>query len=192
MIVTYKEFCYLEYAKALAAWVHKGQVRKKNHAPYITHPVRVSAMGAALGYPLYVLIALLWHDVIEDGPKEVQTPSGLLQKAIEFDIPEDLASAAIKIVVDLTRHQGESKDEYIERIHREGDQYSVLGKVLDRIDNLREGRASMPTSWLKKYLIGTEAILQMACHRGFSGRPEVQWLSDQSVEASEFITGDDC
>ena len=143
-------------------------------------------MGAALGYPLHVLIALLWHDVMEDGPKEVRSQTGLLQKATGYGINRNLATQAIEIVADLT-HGQESKEDYLQRIEDRGSDFSVLGKVLDRIDNLREGRASMSSSWLDKYLIGAKSIADMAERRGFSDRPEVQWLKNQIKTAKASI-----
>ena len=52
-------------AYAFAARAHCGQRRKDGQA-YISHPVRVARLLAALGYDEDVLAAALLHDVVED------------------------------------------------------------------------------------------------------------------------------
>ena len=52
-------------AYAFAEHAHRGQRRKDGQA-YISHPVRVARVLAALGYSEEVLAAALLHDVVED------------------------------------------------------------------------------------------------------------------------------
>lgn len=193
MIISISEFGHLQSAMALMAWAHKGQVRKKDGGPYELHPRRVHAMGAALGYPLHVQIGLLWHDVMEDGPEEVRTTNGLRDVACErFRIPDPLARDAINLVSVLTNVPGQSKEAYIDSLAMHGSQWPILMKVLDRIDNLREGQASMSPKWLKKYLKSTDRILGVAMRHSaeIGGRPEVQWLLER-YEGAEALFRED-
>jgi len=53
-------------ALRVAALVHRGQLRKGTHLPYLMHPVHVAAILARHGYPEPVQLAALLHDTIED------------------------------------------------------------------------------------------------------------------------------
>jgi (p)ppGpp synthase/HD superfamily hydrolase len=56
----------LDLALKLAAIVHRDQVRKGTSIPYLIHPVHVARVLERHGYPEYVVVAGLLHDVLED------------------------------------------------------------------------------------------------------------------------------
>lgn len=158
-----KEIEELEKAKDLMSWAHQGQTRAKSGILYEIHPRRVAAMAAEHGFPHYAIIAMLWHDCAEDGPDIIKyNVNDLKCVAIEeYHISTETVNEACKIVDSLTRYQHESKSEYISRLTREGSDLAVLGKVLDRIDNLKDGETSMGDDWLARYSKSTKKIIRM-------------------------------
>jgi len=56
----------LDRALTLAAAVHYEQKRKGTQIPYITHPVQVASILDRHGWPPYVIVAGVLHDVLED------------------------------------------------------------------------------------------------------------------------------
>ncbi len=92
----------LEKALAIALHAHQGQ-KDKASAPYILHPLRVMLR---MQTELEMVVAVL-HDVVED--------SGL---TIEDLRREGIPEAALVAVAHLTRGEGESYVEFIERVKR--------------------------------------------------------------------------
>jgi (p)ppGpp synthase/HD superfamily hydrolase len=61
-----------EEALRLATQAHRDQNRKGCDVPYITHPVQVSLILEAHGFPIEVVIAGLLHDIVEDYGYEIR------------------------------------------------------------------------------------------------------------------------
>ena len=109
----------LEQAISIASLAHEGQLDKGGE-PYILHPLRVMMK---LKDNNLRIIAIL-HDVIEDCGL---TLDNLVSK---YGVPFELA----RIVDILSRKEGESYDEYIERISKN---YKALKvKLADLEDNM--------------------------------------------------------
>lgn len=116
----------LEDAIALAAQAHKGQ-RDKAGAPYILHPIRVMLRVESEEERLTAIL----HDVVEDSPYTVE-------QLRELGYP-----AAVVAAVDrLSRREGETYDEFIERIAP--DPLARRVKIADLEDNIDLTRIKDP------------------------------------------------
>lgn len=62
----------LEKALEFATIKHKGQIRKYDNEPYITHPIAVMNILKVFGFHETILCAALLHDVVEDTPTPIQ------------------------------------------------------------------------------------------------------------------------
>lgn len=111
---------YIDLALKVADAAHFKQFRW-NGDPYITHPIRVSEM---VHLPVCKVVALL-HDVVED------TSVGLNELAAH-----GFTNAVIYSVDVLTRHNGQSYVDYINKI-KFSDIARVV-KIADLEDNLRD------------------------------------------------------
>ena len=58
--------CTYDEALAFAENAHRGQLRKGTDIPYITHPIEVAGILATMTDDEDVLIAGLFHDIVED------------------------------------------------------------------------------------------------------------------------------
>jgi (p)ppGpp synthase/HD superfamily hydrolase len=140
-------------AAAFAAEAHALQTRKELNEAYITHPLRVGAMAAQLGAPDYVIAAAYLHDVLEDTPMEADDltafPSGTVRLVRLLTKTPDSGDP-------YTNHV--AKDIYYMNIEKEN--YAILLKILDRIDNLRDmirtaGRSPSMSRWASRYMAKT-------------------------------------
>lgn len=61
-----------ELAMQFAMHAHKGQVRKGSSVPYIVHPIETALIAMTLTDDQDVVIAALFHDIIEDTPYGAQ------------------------------------------------------------------------------------------------------------------------
>jgi len=132
-------------AAQFAAKAHKGQTRKYNGRPYISHPARVA--GRVAVHPLAtedMVAAAFLHDVVED------------TNATLFD---DLACFAPKIKALIEELTNPSKGmkaprqerKRIDREHIAGaSREAKIIKLLDRIDNLAEMSVA-PDDFKKMY-----------------------------------------
>ena len=93
----------LEDAIALAVEKHRGQ-RDKNDRPYILHPLRV-LHRLDWNAPESARIAAVLHDVVED-------TDVTLDELRERGFPEE----AVRAIGLLTKHEGESYAQFIERL----------------------------------------------------------------------------
>jgi len=118
----------LEQAISIALLAHEGQLDKGGE-PYILHPLRVMMK---LKDNNLRIIAIL-HDVIEDCGL---TLDNLVSK---YGVPFELA----RIVDILSRKEGESYDEYIERISK--NYKAIKVKLADLEDNMDLNRINNPT-----------------------------------------------
>lgn len=118
----------LNRAVALAAEAHLDQ-RDKAGAPYLLHPLRAMLRAAT---PDERLVAAL-HDVLEDSS---WTAEGLRREGFPRHV--------VRAVERLTRREGESYDEFIERVA--GDGLALQVKLLDLEDNADLGRIANPSA----------------------------------------------
>src|SRR5918999_509885 len=92
------DFAELRRAYTVAERQHRGVLRKSG-APYITHPLAVAMILAALGMDTTTLVAALLHDTVEDTPYTLGE--------VRADFGEDVA-----VLVDgVTKLDGERWDD---------------------------------------------------------------------------------
>lgn len=109
----------LESCMMLCMEAHYGQ-RDRNGLPYCLHPIRVSNRVPTIRAKSLALI----HDTIEDGPEHfVERLSELL--------PYDLVQSCLL----LSRVEGESYKNYIERVATQGGVDEIQVKLADLEDN---------------------------------------------------------
>ncbi len=116
-----------EIAEAIAVIAHAGQTRMDGIEPYVNHPKRVAEAlrwkpGGATD-ALY--IAAILHDVLED---TAVTAADL----VTAGIPENV----VRIVEIVTRTEGETYWEYLDRVVASGSADAIALKVADTTDNL--------------------------------------------------------
>lgn len=110
----------LTKAIGIAAKAHDGQ-KDKSGAPYIFHPIRVASTFTD---EFLQAIAVL-HDVVED--------TSITLADLDAQFPQGVVNA----VDALTRREGESYEEFIQRVARNPSARKV--KIADIRDNLRPG-----------------------------------------------------
>jgi len=97
--------------------------------PYILHPVRVSESAWELGLSAEAVCAAVLHDVVEDN---AQVTTAMI---------EALAGPRVAHLVDLlTRREGQTYDQFINRLVLSRDYEACSIKICDIQDNLREDR----------------------------------------------------
>lgn len=109
----------LETCMMLCLEAHYGQ-RDRNGLPYCLHPIRVSNRVPTIRAKSLALI----HDTIEDGPIDFVQRLSLL-------LPYDLVQSCLL----LSRVEGETYENYIERIATQGESDELLVKLADLQDN---------------------------------------------------------
>jgi RelA/SpoT family (p)ppGpp synthetase len=121
----------LRRAYTVAERQHRGQPRKSG-APYITHPLAVAMILAALGMDTTTLVAALLHDTVEDTPYTLGE--------VRADFGEDVA-----VLVDgVTKLDGERWGDRAEAetfrkmiLAAAADLRVLVIKLADRLHNLR-------------------------------------------------------
>jgi (p)ppGpp synthase/HD superfamily hydrolase len=137
----------LNKAIEIAAIAHTGQVDKAGE-PYILHPLRVM-LGC--GDEVERICAVL-HDVVEDS-------------SLGFDDlrREGFSDTVIEVLDCLTKRDGESYDDFIDRVLKNKTACRV--KLADIKDNMDLTRISEPTEKdrqrIKKYQQAAERILKV-------------------------------
>lgn len=110
-------------AETIARTAHAGQYRPDGK-PYVTHLERVAA-----AVPGYLKAAAWLHDTIED--------TGLTAEKLKDALGVTPWTVA---VVDLvTRREGETYEDFIERIATAGNPDAIAVKLADLRDNLTDG-----------------------------------------------------
>jgi (p)ppGpp synthase/HD superfamily hydrolase len=136
----------LQIAKTIAEEAHAGQIRKGSGLPYIVHPERIAnriPRSKKIGL-LTVMKSAAWlHDVLEDCPI---SPDALFHRMVSDGYPAKYAKWVVEIVNDLTKRPGVVWD--ASRIS----QPAKYIKLLDRVDNLRDGVQHFGPKWLRRYL----------------------------------------
>lgn len=119
----------IELAEFVATAAHAGQTRQFGEeagAPYIDHPRRVAESVARMGADSFSVQAAWLHDVIED----TDLTAGDLTR-LGFN------RSVVLTVVALSRLEGESYADFIERLVLGSDVRAKLVKMADLTDNLR-------------------------------------------------------
>lgn len=158
----------IERALAFARTAH-GQQRRRSGEPYVTHPIGVALITAALGGDLIAVVAALLHDTVED------TTVTLAQISDEF-------SATVAEVVD-----GLTKLDRISFDSREAQQAATMRKMLiamakdarvlviklaDRLHNMRT-IAALPVEKQRRIAQETMDIYAPLANR--LGIEEMKW-----------------
>ncbi len=120
-----------EIAEAIAVIAHAGQTRMDGVEPYVNHPLRVAkALTERLEGATYGLwAAAVLHDVLED----TAVAAAHLRTA---GIPEEV----VELVEIVTRTEGETYWEYLDRVVASGNADAIALKVAD----IRDNQASLP------------------------------------------------
>lgn len=127
----------MNLAHAIAVVAHDGQSRKGAGEPYINHVERVA--DSVYGWKLKSIAYL--HDTIED--------TYITMESLEaMRIPMDI----IGPVVLLTRHEGLTYTQFIDRMIEDGNPDVFKVKIADINDNLRDLDATEFWSMRKKYM----------------------------------------
>ena len=119
-------------AYEMAASAHRGQRRKDDGSPYITHPVAVAGLLHDAGFDDELIAAALLHDVVED------------TDMASDEVSERFAERVAELVDALSEDDGIRDYEERKREHRE--QVADAGKgaiaiyIADKLSNLRDMR----------------------------------------------------
>ncbi|HII98571.1 MAG TPA: HD domain-containing protein [Methanoregula sp.] len=143
-----------------ASRAHRGQFRKDQKTPYITHPARVAGLVGTFNGSHAAIIAAWLHDVYEDCSPEwlVATDKLIAHLPLPVDDRQEIAG----IVEALTKKNTISKksarlSDSIERI-LDAPPEATLVKICDRIDNLLDS-ADRNGGFTKHYLESTDEII---------------------------------
>ena len=121
----------LERAIRVATIAHEPQRRKGSDTPYITHPYSVMCVASAVTDDEDVLIACLFHDVIEDVPERYPR----VQMVAEFG--ERVASIVDGVTKDDSIKDWKARaDAYLDHLEHTASDESVIVSLSDKIHNL--------------------------------------------------------
>ncbi len=120
-------------AKAIntSALAHRNQLRKVSSLPYIVHPYAVMLIAGEVTSNEDVLIACLFHDIIEDVPGEYP----MQQMSVEF------GQNVVAIVSDVTKNDSildwhERSKDYLDHIARKASGDALIVSAADKCHNL--------------------------------------------------------
>lgn len=121
-------------AMQFAMKAHQGQVRKGSSVPYIVHPVETALIAMTLTHDQDVIIAALFHDIIEDTPygaEEIEQAFGarvakLVQAESENKRKGQNASDTWKI----------RKQEFIDSLEHKTQEEKIIA-ISDKLSNMR-------------------------------------------------------
>jgi len=116
----------LKRAIEFARLAHNGQMRRGGVEPYIRHSLRTMSRLWESGYgcELDVLVVAVLHDVVED------TSYGF-EDCYQF-IKAEEGKEALRLV---TKMEGESSAEALDRLIQSGNRIALLVKASDALDN---------------------------------------------------------
>lgn len=148
-------------AVSIAADAHHDQFRASNddgpRTPYITHPIEVAAIAEHYGLPEDIILALIDHDVLEDGGNREEFAERILK---------ELGSNVLRIVEGLTDPEfpeGTLRKDKKKAINLRLSQLPFdvqMAKLCDVFHNIRDINEAKP-KFAKKYL--AEKADQLAC-----------------------------
>lgn len=157
-----------------ASRAHKGQFRKDERTPYITHPARVAGLVGTLNGSHVAIIAAWLHDVYEDC-----SPDWIL-KTDKFiaDLPllSDEKADIFAIVDALTKKNTISgkANRLSDSLNRilDAPPEATLVKLCERIDNLLDS-AGRNGGFSKHYLASTDELIEtLSVRASFYGYAE--------------------
>jgi len=150
MIVTAETF---QRAIEFAAKAHRGQYRKGDGRPYITHPMsvmtRLRAAKQSTNQYLLGTCAVL-HDVVED--------CGIELDDIAHEFGYYVAAIVQELTLDKSKYETVGKTKYLSQELTRMSSYALAIKLCDRIDNLEDMHA-MTTGFIERYLKETADII---------------------------------
>lgn len=122
-----------------AAWAHRDHVRKGTDIPYVSHVVGVMHLVSQVTDDEDVLIAALFHDILEDVPEEYSPQR----------MAEEFGDRVVELVRGVTKDSSVSSwqdrsDAYLAHL-READDGSVLISAADKLHNLLSIHADLDT-----------------------------------------------
>jgi (p)ppGpp synthase/HD superfamily hydrolase len=132
---------------------------------------QIDTMGILIdyGYIMPVLLkASLIHDVLEDIPEFNHN----IILSLDFE-----SHAVYNLVLEVTRHHGETKPEYLTRIHKSASHYAKILKVADRISNMISLGYVNNLEFVERYINETEKyLLPLAAEVDFNMLTELKDL----------------
>ena len=113
-----------------AAWAHRDHVRKGTDIPYVSHVVGVMHLVSQVTDDEDVLVAALFHDILEDAPEEYSPER----------MAEEFGDRVVELVRGVTKDSTlpswqDRSDAYLAHL-READDGSVLISAADKLHNL--------------------------------------------------------
>lgn len=121
----------LEKAIRIATIAHKEQKRKGSDTPYIIHPYSVMCIAANATQDEDILIACLFHDILEDVPDKYSR-----ERMVE-DFGNRVVSIVDGVTKDSTLPDWQSRAEaYLKHLEQEAPDESVIVSCADKTHNL--------------------------------------------------------
>lgn len=140
----------LELCKKAHKWVTQKRPKDEkwlDSIPYSNHPIRVAFwMMVVLKAPAYVVQACLLHDVIED------------TEVTEEQIRIEFWELVYEILLDVTKTEEETREEYMLRVKNLKNKYSKRLKWLDRYHNMLRAFGITDTKYLERYIKEIEEV----------------------------------
>lgn len=126
----------LARAREVAERAHAGQFRKGTRVPYVTHTVAVAEIVSRYTDDEDVVIAALFHDILEDVPSRVYSERRMLDEFGPRVVGLVKAVSEDKRADDETeRPWRERKLSYMEHVRSEDDPCAMLICAADKIHN---------------------------------------------------------
>ncbi|MGK8360725.1 HD domain-containing protein [Corynebacterium amycolatum] len=117
---------------ATASRAHDGHYRKGSGVPYISHPMAVMLIAASVTNDEDVLLAALFHDILEDVPENYS----------RAEMEDEFGPRVVEIVEGVTKDSSlpswqERADAYLEQLSR-GSEESLIVAAADKFHNLSQ------------------------------------------------------
>lgn len=117
---------------AIASRAHDGHYRKGSGVPYISHPMAVMLIAASVTNDEDVLLAALFHDILEDVPENYS----------RAEMKDEFGLRVVEIVEGATKNSSlpswqERADAYLEQLSR-GSAESIIVAAADKFHNLSQ------------------------------------------------------
>jgi (p)ppGpp synthase/HD superfamily hydrolase len=121
----------IDKALRVATTAHRNQVRKGGDIPYIMHPFAVMYIASEATDDEDILIASLFHDIIEDVPEEYS------KEQMRKDFGEKVVSIVEGVTKDDSLANWKARsDAYLKHLEEQASDESVLVSCADKIHNL--------------------------------------------------------
>ena len=117
---------------ATASRAHDGHYRKGSGLPYISHPMSVMLIAASVTNDEDVLLAALFHDILEDVPENYS----------RAEMKDEFGPRVVEIVDGVTKDSSlpswqERADAYLEQLSH-GSEESLIVAAADKFHNLSQ------------------------------------------------------